>query len=140
MPCRLILVVLFIALGSSKDNGTPPAAAPLEVEVAQVAQKDVPIYGKWIGTLDGMVNAEIRAASAAIEAAKAALETARVTLGFTRLISPIDGIAGVARAQAGNLVSLATKAVTTVSTVDPIKVNFTVSEQEYVNFARRETP
>jgi len=61
MPCCLILVVLFIALGSSKDNGTPPAAAPLEVEVAQVAQQDVPIYGKWIGTLDGMVNAEIRA-------------------------------------------------------------------------------
>jgi membrane fusion protein (multidrug efflux system) len=83
--------------------------------------------------------AQIQASGAAVEAAKAALETAQVNLGFTRLISPIDGIAGVAQTQVGNLVGPASNAVTTVSTLDPIKVNFTVSEQEYLNFTRQET-
>jgi RND family efflux transporter MFP subunit len=84
--------------------------------------------------------AQIQASSAAVVAAKAALETAGVSLGFTRLTAPIDGIAGVAQIQLGNLVSPTTNAVTTVSTVDPIKVNFTVSEQEYLSFTRRDTP
>jgi membrane fusion protein (multidrug efflux system) len=84
--------------------------------------------------------AQIQASSAAVVAAKAAVETASVNLGFTRLTSPIDGIAGVAQIQLGNLVSPTTNAVTTVSTVDPIKVNFTVSEQEYLRFTRRDTP
>jgi RND family efflux transporter MFP subunit len=83
--------------------------------------------------------AQIQAAQAAVEAAKAALETARVNLGFTRLASPIDGIAGVAQTQVGNLVSPSANAVTTVSTLDPIKVNFTVSEQEYLDFAQQDT-
>src|SRR5262249_26467413 len=43
-----------------KAKTTAPPSAPLEVEVAQVEQKDVPIYTEWIGTLDGMVNAEIK--------------------------------------------------------------------------------
>lgn len=84
--------------------------------------------------------AQIQASTAGVEAAKAALETAQVNLGFTRLTSPIDGIAGVAQTQVGNLVSPAASAVTTVSTLDPIKVNFTVSEQEYLKFARQDTP
>src|ERR1700761_4763713 len=83
--------------------------------------------------------AQIQASSAAVEAAKAAVETARVNLGFTRLTSPIDGVAGVAQVQVGNLVSPASNAVTTVSTLDPIKVNFTVSEQEYLSFTRQDT-
>src|SRR5437867_1426470 len=58
----LIVVVLFVVLSRSKTKGTAQAAAPLpEVAVAEVAQKDVPIYSEWIGTLDGMVNAEIKA-------------------------------------------------------------------------------
>ncbi len=84
--------------------------------------------------------AQIQASTAGVEAAKAALETAQVNLGFTRLTSPIDGIAGVAQTQVGNLVNPAASAVTTVSTLDPIKVNFTVSEQEYLNFTRQDTP
>jgi membrane fusion protein (multidrug efflux system) len=83
--------------------------------------------------------AQIQASQAAVEAARAALETARVNLGFTRLTSPIDGIAGVAQTQVGNLVSPASNAVTTVSTLDPIKANFTVSEQEYLRFRREDT-
>jgi membrane fusion protein (multidrug efflux system) len=84
--------------------------------------------------------AQIQASSAAVQAAKAGQETVEVNLGFTRLIAPIDGIAGVAQIQLGNLVSPATNAVTTVSTVDPIKANFTVSEQEYLSFTRLDTP
>ena len=84
--------------------------------------------------------AQIQAASAGVEAAKATLDNAKVNLEFTRLTSPIDGIAGVAHTQLGNLVSPASDPVTTVSTLDPIKVNFTVGEQEYLNFARNDTP
>jgi RND family efflux transporter MFP subunit len=84
--------------------------------------------------------AQIQAASAAVEAAKAALEAANVTLGFTKLYSPIDGIAGNAQIQIVNLVSPATNAVTTVSTVDPIKVTFAVSEQEYLRFTKQRKP
>ena len=80
--------------------------------------------------------AQIEAAEAAVQAAKAALETANVNLGFTRLTSPIDGIAGTAQVQTGNLVSPSGDPITTVSTMDPIKAVFTVSEQEYLAFSR----
>ena len=80
--------------------------------------------------------AQIQAAAAAVEAGTAAVEAAQVNLGFTRLTSPIDGIAGKAQVQIGNLVSPAGGAITTVSTLDPIKAEFTVSEQEYLNFTR----
>ena len=81
--------------------------------------------------------AQIQAANAAVQAATATVETAKLNLGFTRLTSPIDGIAGMAQQQVGALVSPASGPVTTVSTVDPIKVYFTVSEQEYLDFHRR---
>jgi RND family efflux transporter MFP subunit len=81
--------------------------------------------------------AQIQAASAAVQGAQAALETARLNLGFTRLTAPIDGIAGIAQQQVGALVSPSSGTITTVSTVDPIKVYFTVSEQEYLDFNRR---
>jgi RND family efflux transporter MFP subunit len=80
--------------------------------------------------------AQIEAAQAAVKAAEAVLDTAKVNLGFTRLTSPIDGIAGVAAVQVGNLVGPALNAVTTVSTLDPIKANFSVSEQEYLGLVR----
>ncbi len=80
--------------------------------------------------------AQIQAAGAAVEAGKAAVEAARVNLGFTKLVSPIDGIAGKAQVQIGNLVGPSSGTITTVSTLDPIKSEFTVSEQEYLNFTR----
>jgi len=82
--------------------------------------------------------AQIEAGRAGVTAAEAALETAKVNLSFTRLTSPIDGIAGVATVQVGNLVGPAGNAITTVSTVDPIKANFTVGEQEYLSLVRAE--
>jgi membrane fusion protein (multidrug efflux system) len=80
--------------------------------------------------------AQIEAARAGVKAAEAALDTAKVNFGFARLTSPIDGIAGAAATQVGNLVGPAGSAVTTVSTLDPIKANFTVSEQQYLSLAR----
>jgi RND family efflux transporter MFP subunit len=80
--------------------------------------------------------AQIEAAEAGVKAATAAVETAKVNLSFTKLTSPIDGIAGVAQTQVGNLVSPSSNPVTTVSTLDPVKVNFTASEQEYLSFNR----
>src|SRR5262249_38244951 len=258
-----LLAVLVIALvlgGALKGKKQPPATAPPEVEVVEVEQKDVPIYGEWIGTLVGMVDADVKAqvqgylltknytegsfvrkgqllfqidprpfqaalaqargqlaqaqgqlsqansgllqtkaqvaqaeanqgkaqldvnrytplakakaitqeqmhnavqanlaaqaqteasraavetaraqvdaAKAAVEAARAVTKTAELNLGFTKIASPIDGVAGIAAAQVGDLVNPASNALTTVSTVEPIKVYFTVSEQEYLNYAR----
>jgi membrane fusion protein (multidrug efflux system) len=202
--------------------------APPDVLVAQVEQKDVSIYGEWIGTLAGQVNANVQAqvtgyllrrdyqegsfvrkgqllfaidprpfqaaldqaegqlaqataqranaeavqvrtqldverytplakeqaasqqdldnatqnnlaakatvatAKAQIQTAEAAIETAKLNLGFTQVISPVDGVADVAKAQVGDLVSTSSGTLTTVSTLDPIRDYFTVSEQDYL--------
>jgi membrane fusion protein (multidrug efflux system) len=260
-----IVIALMIAVGGSKSKGKAPAAAPppANVEVAQVDLQDVPIYSEWIGTLDGMVNAEIRAqvtgyllrqsykegtfvrkgqtlfeidprpfqasldqakgdlaraqaqlaqansqllqsqaqlaqaeanqvkaqldvdrytplakekaitdqeldnavqaniaakaqvkagnagvetaksaivaANAAVEAARATVKTAELNLSFTTITSPIDGVAGIAQAQVGNLIQPNGGPLTTVSTLDPIKVYFTLSEREYLDYTRRES-
>ena len=232
LPLLLLSAVSLLNIGCREKNaqaGNPPA---VDVEVVQVQQKDVPIYGEWIGTLDGLVNADVKAqvtgyllkqgyvegsfvkqgqllfqidprpfeaaldqakaqlaqaqaqlanaeatqlqaqlnvnkytplaleqaasqqdldnavqtnvaakatvlnSKAAIQAAEAAVKTAQINLDFTRLVAPIDGIAGQAQLQVGALVNTTTSAITTVSTVDPIKVFFTVSEQEYLAFNR----
>ncbi len=198
---------------------TPP---PPVVEYALVSQQDTPIYDEWVGTLNGIVNAQILAqvtgylvkqvykegdfvkkgqllyqidprtfqaaldqakgnlarqeallittrldmqriqrllpenavsvrdrdnavgreaqAQAEVAAAKAAVESAQLSLGFTRIMSPIDGIAGLSQAQLGNLVGpgSANAVLTTVSTVDPIKAFIPLSEQQYMRFAREE--
>jgi membrane fusion protein (multidrug efflux system) len=256
----LVVVVVVFLFTRSKGKGTAQAAAPVEVEVAQVEQKDVPIYSEWIGTLDGIVNAEIKcqvtgylvsknytegsfvkkgqllfeidarpfqaaleqakgelaksvgqvaqansqllqaraqlvqaeanqakaqndvdrytplakqnavtqqdldnavhanlAALAQVKAAEAAVETAQASIvaakatvqsseatvrtaelnvGFTKITSLIDGVAGVATVQVGNLVSSSSSSgppLTIVSTVDPIRVWFNATDQEYLN-------
>jgi membrane fusion protein (multidrug efflux system) len=197
----------------------PPAPPPPLVETAPVTQADVPIYHEWIGSLDGLVNAQIRAqvvgylvkqdyregdpikkgdmlfeidprpfqaaldqakgilaqaearfgktkldvkryeplvkdkaisqeeyddavqanmeAEASVVSAKAQVEQAQLNLEFTQITSPIDGLASIAKAQIGDLVGPGSGELTTVSTIDPIKVYFNVTEQAYVNFARR---
>ena len=79
--------------------------------------------------------AQVRAAKAQIDAAKAQVNAVQLNLSFTRIVSLIDGIAGIAQAQIGDLVGPA-NVLTTVSTVDPIKVYFPVSEQEYLDYMR----
>jgi membrane fusion protein (multidrug efflux system) len=191
----------------------------VDVQVATVVQKDVPVVREWIGTLDGSVNAQIRAqvsgyllkqdyqegavvakgdplfeidprsfaaalaqaegllgqaqaqlgkaeldvkrdtplaadkaisqeqldnalqarliAGAQVASAEAAVAQARLNLEFTRIVSPVDGIAGLVQAQIGDLVGPASGILTTVSTVDPIKAYFPISEQAYLEFRRR---
>ena len=229
----LAMTMTAIVLARCSKSGAGGQGNPPDVQVVQVEQKDVPIYREWIGTLEGLVNADVRGqvtgyllrqdykegnfvqqnqllfeidprpfqasldeakaqlatataqlanaqaiqkrteldverytplakeqaasqqdldnsvqnnlaalatvatARAQIKSAEAAVESAQLNLGFTRLTSPIDGIAGTAQLQVGALVSQSTGAVTTVSTVDPIKVYFTVSESEYLDFNRR---
>jgi RND family efflux transporter MFP subunit len=209
-------VMLCVAGCKPKAHVNPP---PPVVEVVPVTQADVPIYHDWIGVLDGLVNAQIRAqvtgylitqdyhegdpikkgdllfqidprpfqaaldqakgllaqaeaksgkteldvkryaplvkdraisqeeyddavqadleAKASVLSAKAQVEQAQLNLGFTRITSPIDGIASIAKAQIGDLVGPATGELTTVSTIDPIKAYYNVTEQAYVSFAKR---
>jgi RND family efflux transporter MFP subunit len=230
--CLVAFGLIFAATRLEHVSGAQPGSSP-DVEVVEVAQKDVPIYSEWIGTLDGFTNADVRAqvsgyllrqgyqegafvkkgqllfeidprpfqaaldqvegqlaqakaqlanaeavqrrteldvnrytplakeeaasqqdldnaiqnnlaakatvatAQAQIQTAQAAVETAQINLDFTRLIAPIDGIAGQAQLQVGALVNPSSGPVTSVSTVDPIKVYFTVSEQEYLAWRKR---
>lgn len=211
----LIVPLLCMAGCKAKAKVTPP---PPLVEVTAVTQHDVPIYHEWIGVLDGLVNAQIRAqvtgylmtqnyregdpirkgdmlfeidprpfkavldqakgqlaqaearhgkteldvkryaplvkdraisqeeyddavqadleAKAAVVAAQAQVEQAQLNLGFTKIASPIDGIASIAKAQIGDLVGPGTGNLTTVSTIDPIKAYYQVTEQAYINFTR----
>jgi len=229
----LIVVASIVWATRPKRTSEAQAGSSPDVEVVRVQQKDIPIYGEWIGTLDGLVNADVRAqvtgyllqqgyqegafvkkgqllfqidprpfqaavdqalgqlaqakatlanaqavqgrteldvnrytplareqavsqqdldnavqnnlaAQATVETAKAqirtyeaALETANINLDFTRLIAPIDGIAGQAQLQVGALVSPSSVPVTSVSTLDPVKVYFTVSEPQYLEWRRR---
>src|SRR5262249_7768079 len=59
----VVAIALLIVVGGTKSKDKSPAAPPPppNVEVAAVDRQDVPVYSEWIGTLDGMVNAEIRA-------------------------------------------------------------------------------
>lgn len=78
------------------------------------------------------------AANAKVAAALAVIEQAKLNLGFTQIVSEIDGVAGFANREIGDLVGPAdSKPLTTVSTVDPIKVTFQVSEQEYLAAKRK---
>jgi RND family efflux transporter MFP subunit len=79
--------------------------------------------------------AQVAAAKAQVEAAKAQMASAQLNIGFTRVLSLIDGIAGIAQAQIGDLVS-PSSLLTTVSTVDPIKIYFPVSEREYLDYVK----
>ena len=85
--------------------------------------------------LDNDIQAN-QAAEAMVAAAQAQVEQATLNLGFTKVRSLIEGIAGFAKAQIGDLVG-PTTVLTTVSQVQPIKAYFAISEQEYLKFARR---
>jgi RND family efflux transporter MFP subunit len=213
----VVAVLLVSALGCSdgKVRASAPPPPPV-VEVAPVIQKDVPVQGEWVGTLEGFVNAQIqpqvsgylirqdyqegalvrrgqllfeidprpfqavldqakgqlaqaeaqmanaelnvkrdipeaeahaipqsqldtdtqslRGAKAAVETGQAAVEQAALNLGYTRVVSLIDGIAGINTVQVGNLVGPST-VLTAVSQLSPIKVYFPISEQEYLRMA-----
>jgi membrane fusion protein, multidrug efflux system len=220
--CLFLIPLLALTLaGCGKEEKI--AAQPPGVEVVEVLRKDVPIYAEWVATLDGMVNATIKAqvqgylvkqnykegdlvkkgqvlfeidprsyqaaleeaqgqlaqsearsqtakanlarirplaaqnavskkdlddaigaeesTRASVTTAKAALDKARLNLEWTKVTSLIDGIAGIAKAQIGNLVGPGQiEELTTVSTVDPIKAYASLSEQEYMSAMHSKRP
>jgi membrane fusion protein (multidrug efflux system) len=86
--------------------------------------------------VDDAVQSNLMAA-AAIKADEAAVESAALNLGFTKVISPVNGVAGLALGQIGDLVSPGGSVLTTVSTLDPMRVYFNVSEQTYLEHRRQ---
>jgi RND family efflux transporter MFP subunit len=88
--------------------------------------------------LDNDIQANL-AAQAAVKSVNAAIQTAQLNLGFTKVTSLIDGVAAIATAQIGDLVSPQTL-LTTVSQIDPVKVYFPLSEQEYLRTTGSATP
>lgn len=118
------------AIQANKASGAQVAAAKAGVEAARSQMR---VANAQIST----AKAAVATAKGQVENAKAAAETAKLNLSFTRIIAPIDGIAGIALAQVGNLISTTSGPLTTVSTVDPIKVYFTLNEQEYLEFTKR---
>ena len=115
------------------------AQARAQLYLADVnVKRDTPLV-KARAIAQSQLDAETAAqmqAQASIQAAEAAVEQAQLNLGFTKVLSLIDGIAGIATTQMGNLVSPST-VLTTVSQVDPIKVYFPISEQEYLRFTSK---
>lgn len=101
------------------------SAIDVERDTPLVAQKAVPKE-----KLDNEIQAK-RAGEAAVISAKAAVERAELDLGWTKVTSLVDGVAGIAEVQMGNLVGPSMR-LTSVSRVNPVKVYFPISEQEYL--------
>jgi RND family efflux transporter MFP subunit len=101
-------------------------------------QRDTPLAREKAiaqSQLDNDIQANL-AAKATVQADKAAVEQAEINLEFTNVRSLVNGVAGIATGQVGNLVGPQT-VLTTVSQLDPIKVYFVASEQQYLAFAQR---
>ena len=122
------------------------AQAQAQVQLAEInVQRDTPLaqaHAIAQSTLDNETKtlqsnqASVASAQAAIASAQAQVESAQLNLGFTKVRSLIDGVAGQAALQVGNLVSTSS-VLTTVSQLNPIKAYFYISEQEYLELAAR---
>jgi RND family efflux transporter MFP subunit len=117
-------------------DGAKGELAQAEAQLAKSSidvQRDTPLTEKKAvpkEKLDNEIQAKL-AAQAAVQSATAAVERAQLDLGWTKVTSLVDGVAGICEVQMGNLVG-PTSHLTSVSQVDPIKVYFPVSEQEYL--------
>jgi len=131
-----------------------PLQAALDQAKGQLAQAEAQMANAEINVKRDVPEAEAHAipqsqldtdtqslqgAKAAVEADEAAVEQAELNLGYTRVASLIDGIAGINTVQVGNLVG-PSAVLTSVSQVNPIKVYFPISEQEYLRIANGGTP
>ena len=110
------------------DQANEAAKAQVEVAKSQIKAATATV---------GTGKAAIIAANAQVKSSQAAVRTAELNLGFTKITSPINGIVGIAVSQVGDLVGPNSGILTTVSTVDPIKVYFTLNEREYLDFTKR---
>jgi membrane fusion protein (multidrug efflux system) len=115
------------------------AQARAQVELAQVnVNRDTPLAAAHAlaqSTLDTETKT-LQADQAAVQTQQAVLEAAELNVGFTKVRSLISGLAGQAQVQVGNLVATSS-VLTSVSQVDPIKVYFYISEQEYLALSTR---
>jgi multidrug resistance efflux pump len=109
------------------DQANDAAKAQVDVTKSQI---------KAAAAAVGTAKTAIISAKAQVQSSQAMVRTAELNLGFTKITSPIDGIVGIAMAQVGDLVNPTSGILTTVSTVDPIKVYFTLNEQEYLRYAK----
>src|ERR1700722_16999972 len=132
---RPFQAVLDQALGKLAQDKAQYGKTQLDVKRYKPLAKDQAISQE---ELDHAIQANL-AAKAAMQSDNAAVESARLNLEFCRIISPVDGIAGTARAQIGDLVGPGTAALTTVSTIDPMRVYFSISEQSYLAFYHQYT-
>ena len=108
-----------------------------ESKAARDVERDTPLAEARAIPRSQLDN-DIQAHRAAVEAARAQVRLAELNLGFTKVLSLIDGIVGITQVQIGNLVT-PTSVLTTVSQIEPIKAYFSISEQEYLGAAERIT-
>jgi membrane fusion protein (multidrug efflux system) len=134
--------VLFLIDPRNYKDAAEVARATLARDVAALAKarldvkRDRELFAGQAITrqqLDNDLAAEQQAA-AAVEQSRASLRQAQLNQGWTEVTSPIDGIAGIAQVQIGNLATTSTT-LTSVSQVDPIKAQFSISEAEYLGSA-----
>lgn len=113
------------------------AQAEAQLSLAEInVRRDTPLVAQHAisqSQLDSEVASEHQY-KATVQGAEASIEQAQINLNFTHVRSLTDGIAGIAASQVGNLVAPGT-VLTSVSKVDPIKVYFPISEQEYMRFS-----
>ena len=121
------------ALAQAKSDVAQAQAVQAATE-AQFARNEE-LYNKKVISVQEYENTrQLNLANVAkVEASQAALETAQLNLGFTKIVAPFDGIAGISQAQIGDLVgpSGSTSTLTTESKIDPIRLYFPISEREY---------
>jgi RND family efflux transporter MFP subunit len=113
------------------------AQGQIETEIQALAAAEAAVKVSQANVATG--RAGVKTALAAVGAAKANLAQAELNLQFTQVRSLVDGLAGMAQTQIGNLVKTDT-VLTTVSQVDPVRVYFPISEREYLNLAGMKNP
>jgi membrane fusion protein (multidrug efflux system) len=110
-------------------------------KAVQDEQRQTELFNKKIASQQDYANAVQAnlAAKAKVEAAQAALDQAQLNLDFATITSPLTGIIGRTDLSVGDYVAAGSTGapVTTVSTVDPIKLVFSVSEKDYLEAADR---
>lgn len=87
--------------------------------------------------LDNAV-AEFEAARAHVSSTQSSMENAKIELGYTRVYAPFDGMVGISNVRVGDYVSRAggTSVLTTISSVNGVRVRFQISEREYLRIAQ----
>jgi membrane fusion protein (multidrug efflux system) len=113
------------------------AQGQIETELQALAAAEAAVKASQANVATSQ--AGVKTARAAVVAAQANVAQAELNLGFTQVRSLVDGVAGMAQTQIGNLVKTDT-VLTTVSQVDPIRVYFPISEKEYLSLAGMTDP